>query len=122
MGLAYGHRPERRPQQLSVVRRVLPENGFRTWLTDLKHALAGRVCVSSVVEGLSVEVANLSVVSGVSRLQRRPGGMRESDIDALNGVLGVTKPNVAARVRNPEAPLYVADGELRIGFCLTPKY
>lgn len=122
MGLASGKRHERTPQQLSIVRHVLPDYGFRPWLTDLKHALAGRVCVSPVVEGLTVEVANLSVVGGIKRLQSHNGrAMPESGIEELNGILVTQKPSVAARVRNPYAPLYVREGELRLGFLVDPE-
>lgn len=118
MALAYGSRREKRPQQLTVVRHALPEYGFQTWLKGLKHALAGRVCVSPVVEGLTVEVANLSVVGGINRLQRRFGGaMPEAEIEQLNRKLGAQKPSVAARVRQ----LYVREGHLRLGFMLDPE-
>ena len=119
MGVAHFARHDTKPAQLTIVRRVLPENGFRTWLTDLKHALAGRVCLPSVVDGLTVEVANLSAVSSINRRQRQAGGVvRESDLQELNAWLATEKPSVAARVRNPAAPLYVEDGELCVGFVL----
>lgn len=122
MGVAHHLRPDRRPPQLTVVRHVLPEEGFRTWLTDLRHALAGRVSVCSVVDDLTVTVANLSAVSDINRLQRQAGGVvPESGIETLNALLAAEKPSVAARIRNPGAPLYVDNGELRVSFLLDPE-
>lgn len=122
MGLSSGARHDRRPQQLTVVRDVLPDNGLRTWLTDLKHALAGRVSVPAVVDGMTVTVANLSVIGGINRLQRRSGGAFPAPaIDALNDVLAAEKPRVAARIRTPAEPLYVENGVLCIGFVVDPE-
>jgi len=117
MGVAPGRRHGNGPQQLIVVRDVLQENGFRTWLTELRHALAGRVAVPAVVNGPLI--ANLSAVHNINRVQRRSGGeVREPDIQTLNNVLAAEKPRVAARIRNPNAPLYVENGQLCIGFLL----
>lgn len=116
MGVAYGSRHERRPQQLTIVRHVLPEENFRSWITDLKHALAGRVCVPAVVDGMTVSIANLSVVGKINKLQRRYGGIvPEVDIEALNEVLAAEKPRIAARV-NRTAPLHAEGGNLCLGF------
>lgn len=118
-GDRYSH--GRPTQQLFAVRDVSPEEDFKHYLANLKHILDGRVSIAPV-RGLAIQVANLSTVRSINRVQRKTGGaVDKGNLSILNTFLASEKPTVAARVRDPDQPLYVEGSELKINFSLDPE-